>query len=181
MTVAPGPQPLPVNGDASGFAAFVREHSRSLYGTALVLTGDPDAAEELVQDTLVRLYPKWPTVGAADSPLAYVRRALTNSFVSAQRGPRGRVLPMTDPPARAAAPDVADAVANREALVRLLRALPPRQRAALVMRYLYDLPDAEIASALGSRVATVRSLISRGIAAMKAAQSGRKLSAGGWS
>ena len=151
---------------APGFAAFVLEHSRSLYGTALVLTGKPDAAEELVQDTLARLYPKWATVMGADAPLAYVRRALINGFVSSNRGPRATELVLADLPERPAETDVADRVANRQTLMRLLRTLPPSQRAALVMRYLYDLPDAEIAAALDCRVATVRSLVRRGIATM---------------
>jgi RNA polymerase sigma-70 factor (sigma-E family) len=153
--------------DRAGFAAFVRDGSRSLYGTALVLTGDPNAAEELLQDTLVRLYPKWAKVAAAESPVAYVRRALINGFVSARRSPRARELTLAEPPQTGDGRDFADTVATHATLVQLLRALPPRPRAALVMRYLYDLPDAEIAAALDCRIATVRSLVSRGIATMR--------------
>ncbi|HEX6524093.1 MAG TPA: SigE family RNA polymerase sigma factor [Streptosporangiaceae bacterium] len=152
--------------DAAAFAAFVRANSRSLYGTAYLLTGDQDAAEELVQDTLVRLHPKWVRVAAAESPLAYVRRALINGFVSQRRRAASRELPLWDPPDAADVADVADvaeAVSTRRTLVTLLAGLPARQRAALVMRYLYDLPDTEIATALGCRVATVRSIVSRGI------------------
>jgi RNA polymerase sigma-70 factor (sigma-E family) len=150
----------------AGFATFVRDNTRSLFGTALVLSGNPDAAEELVQDTLARLYPKWHTVAAAQSPVAYVRRALINQFISAGRGPRGRQSTLFESPPRTDGTDVAEVVAGRQTLVLLLRTLPPRQRAALVMRYLYDQPDTEVAAALGCRVATVRSLVSRGIATM---------------
>ena len=50
--------------EAAEFTAFVRAHSRSLYGTAYLLTGNPDAAEDLLQDTLAALYPKWTRVAA---------------------------------------------------------------------------------------------------------------------
>src|SRR3954454_11715302 len=68
-----------------GFAGFVREHTPALVRTAYLLTGNAHAAEELVQDTLVRLYPKWDKVEAADLPLAYVRRAVTNGFINHSR------------------------------------------------------------------------------------------------
>src|SRR5438445_3528023 len=118
--------------DRAGFAAFVRDGTRSLYGTALVLTVDPHTAEELLQDPLVRLYPKWAKVAAADSPIAYVRRALINGFVSARRSPRARELTVAEPRERSGGGDFADTVANHATLVQLLRALPPRPRAALV-------------------------------------------------
>jgi RNA polymerase sigma-70 factor (sigma-E family) len=137
-----------------------------LYGTAYLLTGSRDAAEELVQDTLVRLHPKWARVAAAESPLAYVRRALINGFLARRRRAASRELPLWDLPDLADTADVAEAVSTRRTLITLLAGLPARQRAALVMRYLYDLPDPEIAAALGCRVATVRSIVSRGITAL---------------
>jgi RNA polymerase sigma-70 factor (sigma-E family) len=154
--------------DESGYAVFVREHWRSLYGTAYLLTGNKDAAEELLQDTLVRLYPKWHQVASADVPVAYVRRAVTNAFVSSGRRASARDLPMWDLPDRADAVDVSEQVANRRLLWQLLQKLSERPRAAVVLRYFHDLPDDEIANALGCRLATVRSLISRGTAVMKA-------------
>ena len=78
------------------FADFVAAHSRSLYGTAYLLTGNPDNAEDLVQETLSRLYPKWATVSAADSPVAYVRRSLANQFISSTRSRAHRDLAMRD-------------------------------------------------------------------------------------
>jgi RNA polymerase sigma-70 factor (sigma-E family) len=151
---------------AATFPDFVREATRSLYGTALMLTGNADAAEELLQDTLARLYPKWETVAQADSPVAYVRRALINGYINERRRPRERDLIVAEAPDAPGATDFAESIADRHTLVQLLRTLPPRPRAALVMRYIYDLPDAEIAAALECRVATVRSLVSRGIATM---------------
>jgi RNA polymerase sigma-70 factor (sigma-E family) len=149
------------------FADFVAAHSRSLYGTAYLLTGNPDNAEDLVQETLSRLYPKWSVVAAADSPVAYVRRSLANQFISTTRTRAHRDLTMWDVPDRPGRDDVAADVADRSAVWHLLGTLPERQRAAIVLRYFHDQPDNEIANALACREATVRSLISRGVAAMR--------------
>jgi RNA polymerase sigma-70 factor (sigma-E family) len=164
--------------DEQPFAAFVRAHTRSLFTTAYVLTGDTGHAEELLQDTLVRLYPNWHRVTSAGSPVAYVRRSVVNGFISGRRrsdrivaidgladsralGCEGRNEPAYGVDA------VADAVTDRQLLIQLMRELPARQQAALVLRYFEDLGDVEIAEALGCRPATVRSLISRGLTAMR--------------
>ena len=153
------------------FGAFVRAHSRSLYGTAYLLTGGGHAAEELLQDTLAHLYPKWDRATAADSHVAYVRRALTNRFVSGTRRPMSRVIPAWPLPGSVAVGDVAEAITDKRWVWLLLGDLPERQRAALVLRYFHDLDDAEIATALDCRVGTVRSLISRGLASLRLAAS----------
>jgi RNA polymerase sigma-70 factor (sigma-E family) len=158
--------------DDAGFAAFVRANSGSLYNTAYLLTGSADRAEELLQDTLARLYPKWDRVQAAEAPLAYVRRCVVNGFVSSRRSPATHDVSLHDLPELPAAAGLADRVADRGLLWQLLGRLPDRQRAALVMRYFHDRPDAEIAEAIGCRTATVRSLISRGIATMRAQAAG---------
>jgi RNA polymerase sigma-70 factor (sigma-E family) len=154
-------------GEAEAFAVFVRAHGRSLYGTAYVLCGDADAAEEIVQDTLARLYPQWDRVIAADAPLAYVRRALVNGFVSRKRRPASRELGLWEIPDGPSGLDVGDEVTSRALLMQMLGELPARQRAALVMHYLYDMVDADIAATLGCRQATVRSLRNRGIATVR--------------
>ena len=156
-----------VDGDGD-FAVFVRQHARSLFGTAYLLTGDGGRSEELVQDTLARLYPRWDRVVAAEAPLAYVRRALVNRFLSAQRRPAARELALSELHDQAAPGDLADGVTDRGMLSQLLRTLPERQRAALVMRYFHDLTDDEIATFLGCRPGTVRSLLSRGLEALRA-------------
>ena len=107
--------------DAADFAAFVQESGRSLYGTALVLTGSPEAAEELLQDTLALLYPKWQRVAAAQSPVAYVRRALTNRFISGTRDPRRREVQSEVAFERSSGRDAGEVVVERDALVRSLR------------------------------------------------------------
>ena len=153
--------------DEQVFATFVAAHSRSLYGTAYLLTGDRDAAEDLIQETLTRLYPKWAQVQAAESQVAYVRRALANRFISSTRRHSTGDLVMWDLPDGTSTVDVAGQVTDRRMLWQLLRDLPERQRAALVLRFFHDWSDAEIAEALGCRQVTVRSLVSRGLAAMR--------------
>lgn len=149
------------------FARFVRAHTGDLLRTAYLLTGDGVAAEELVQDTLVRLYPKWELVTRAEQPLAYVRRSVANGFVNSTRRASRRETAVEFLPER---PDGRDRPAqfdDRDELWSLLRDLPERQRAALVLRYFHDLADDEIGAALGCRVGTVRSLVSRGLSALR--------------
>ena len=157
--------------DTDEFTSFVRAHTAGLLRTAYLLTGDPVSAEELVQDTLVHLYPKWDKVRAADAPLAYVRRSMTNGFVNQRRRPASRELTVETVPDVGAQDTGPLRLADRDEIWTLLRTLPERQRAALVLRYFHDLPDAEIADTLSCRAGTVRSLISRGLSAMRAGAS----------
>lgn len=149
------------------FAQFVREQSATLLRSAYLLTGNAAAAEDLVQDTLLRLYPRWDRVLAADVPIAYVRRSLVNGFLNQRRRPANRELVVGELPERLTSRDIGVDVTNRDLVWRLLATLPDRQRAALVMRFFDDLTDAEIAESLGCRLGTVRSLISRGLAALR--------------
>lgn len=165
-------------GAEAGFAAFVREYTPTLLRTAYLLTGAAAAAEDLVQDTLVRLYGKWDRVEAAQFPLAYVRRSLTNTFINTKRRPQSREVVLAEVPDRADGHDALAQLADRDLVWELLRTLPERQRAALVLRYFHDLPDAEISEALRCRTGTVRSLISRGLAALRTQRAGNTPSGG---
>jgi RNA polymerase sigma-70 factor (sigma-E family) len=157
---------MPMDGDRS-FVSFVRANTSALLRTAYLLTGSANGAEELVQDTLARLYPKWDKVAAADVPIAYVRRSLANGFVNDKRRPSSRDLIVDVVPERADERNVTAQFDDRDELWGLLSTLPERQRAALVLRYFHDLSDAEIGDALGCRLGTVRSLVSRGLAALR--------------
>jgi RNA polymerase sigma-70 factor (sigma-E family) len=154
--------------DLTSFAEFVHAHSRSLLGTAYLLTGDVPAAEDLVQDTLTKLLPKWAKVIEADAPVAYARKALVNTYLDSRRR---RVVPMfsledVEDVAPGSA-DFTDQITDRDAVIQLLDHLPPRQRAAVLLRYLHDQDDAAIAAVLGCRAVTVRSLISRGLSTVR--------------
>lgn len=153
--------------DEDAFERFVREHTATLFQTSFLLTGNRYDAEELLQDTLARLYPKWGAVLAAESPVAYVRRCLANRYVSIKRGPRSRHQSVWELPDRWDGTDLAERVVVSRTVWQLLGTLPDRQRAALVLRYFRDLSEADIADALGCRPSSVRSLVSRGLAAMR--------------
>ena len=153
------------------FSSFVHAHSASLYRTAYLLTGDPVEAEELVQDVLARIYPRWDRVGAMSEPVGYVRRSVVNAFVSSRRRSSARNVPLEAGHELAVRRDLAEAAVDRQLVWGLLSRLPARTRAALVLRYFHDWPDADIAAALGCRAATVRSLLSRGLRTMRADQS----------
>ncbi|MGH8962557.1 MAG: SigE family RNA polymerase sigma factor [Jatrophihabitantaceae bacterium] len=149
------------------FTSFVRANTSALLRTAYLLTGSASGAEELVQDTLVRLYPNWAKVQAADVPIAYVRRSVANAFVNQRRRASSRELAFEFLPEHDDPYDASAQLADRSELSQLLRELPDRQRAALVLRFFHDLPDGEIAEALQCRIGTVRSLISRGLTTMR--------------
>lgn len=156
------------------FERFVRDNTASLLVTAHLLSGNAASAEDLVQDTLTRLYPKWGRVIGADVPIAYVRRSLINGFLNTRRGQAGRERPTDALPEQPTTVDFAAAVSDRDQVWRLLTTLPDRQRAAVVLRFFHDLSDEAAAKILGCRVGTVRSLISRGLTTLRghAAQAG---------
>lgn len=153
--------------DSEGdFHEFVTARSGDLLRLAQVLTADLYAAEDLVQTTLLKVWRAWPRIRATEEPVAYVRKVMVNT---AARGWRRRwrgEIPTADlpePPGQ----DGPDPVAERDALVRAVRGLPPRQRAAVALRYFADLDDQAIADSLGCSVSTARSQISRGLATLR--------------
>jgi RNA polymerase sigma-70 factor (sigma-E family) len=152
------------------YEEFADSRLSGLLRYAVMLTGDPHTAQDLVQDTMVRVQLNWRRVARSDSPDRYVRRMLTNQYVDLHRGSwLRRVLLRPEPDATRAAPsDHADDNAERDRVWALLRRLPKQQRAALVLRYYEDLPDADIAAVLDCAVGTVRSSISRALATLRA-------------
>ncbi|MEH1129999.1 SigE family RNA polymerase sigma factor [Micromonospora sp. CPCC 206061] len=148
------------------FDEFVRTRSVSLLRVAYLLTGDRHAAEDLLQEVLEQVYVRWRRVRT--TPEAYARRALVNRAANRWRRRARRperALGDLDP----ATPDATDDVALREAVVAALRAVPPRQRAAVVLRYLEDLSVADTAAALDCSEGAVKSHTSRGIAKLREA------------
>jgi len=154
--------------DESGFEEFVRQSMPALGRYAYVLTGSRLHAEDLVQDTLVRVGSAWWRVRRDGNPLAYARTAMVRLHVSGVRWRRRRTrLPAGYAEARAEDPALAG-VEQRADLRPALDALPPLQRAVIVLGYFDDLDDAAIADAIRRRPATVRSLRHRALAALRA-------------
>lgn len=148
------------------FSDFVRSRSTALLRSAVLLTGgDRGHAEDLLQTVLEKMYARWDLI---DGPEAYARRSLVHASVNRWRLHRRRPeLPLPAPDSGPAPGDHAATVDLRDALVRELLTLPPRQRAVLVLRYFDDLPETEVATALGCSVGTVKSQSSRALARLR--------------
>jgi RNA polymerase sigma-70 factor (sigma-E family) len=156
-----------VAGDA--FDEFARAEHAPLVRYAYLLTADADAAQDLAQETLVRVLVKWRHVQAATSPGAYARRVMLSLFLQGQRRRWRGEVPTTEPRDVPADPgDPAGRVDDRDLIVRLLRHLPARQRAAVLLRHYEQRSEAETAAAMGCTVGTVKSLTSRGLATLRA-------------
>lgn len=148
------------------FQEFVLARGPELTRFATLLCRDRLQAEDLVQDTLASAYVSWRRIEAAASPEAYVRKMLVNRHVSWWRRHRGRVEPRAVVP-DSIAPDPTDIAATADAVRRMLLELPPKQRAAVVLRYYADYTDRQIAETLGCSEPTVRSQISRALANLR--------------
>lgn len=153
-----------LTGDMDDVGAFCRAMHPRLVGALALHCGDRDVAEELAQEALARVWERWPSVRSMDAPESWTFRVAFNLAASryrrraAERRARARVGPADD-----STPDVASALAVRAAVA----ALPPRQRAAVVLRYFADLPVEETAAALGCAPGTVKSLTSQAIATLR--------------
>jgi RNA polymerase sigma-70 factor (sigma-E family) len=152
------------------FDEFLREQLSSLVRFAGVLTGDGYLAQDLVQDALVRAHARWGRIGKVDRPDLYVRRMITNGYLSWRRRWAVRTIqPVadTDRLSRATSPDPAVRVADQDQVLALLATLSRRQRAALVLRFYEGRSDEEIAGILGCTAGTVRSHVSRALAGLR--------------
>jgi RNA polymerase sigma-70 factor (sigma-E family) len=148
------------------FDCFVVDSTNGLLRTAYLIVGDLHDAEDLVQETLLKVARRWPKVSRMEHPAAYARRILVNLARRGRpkRSRRRAELSQAHPgdPAAPAAP-----LDGHDELYRALAALPPRQRAVLVLRYFLDLPEAEVAAALQCSRGTVKSTASRGLARLE--------------
>ena len=144
--------------DGAGRPTFVELYHQSyrpMVSLAHLLTGSNGAAEELVQDAFVRMYGRYDTI---DSPGGYLRVSVVNACRSWHRG-RSRERHRQN----AASERTEACDPPHDNMADALAVLKPRQRAAIVLRYYHDLPEAEIARLLSCRPGTVKSLLSRGI------------------
>lgn len=147
------------------FIEFVRTSSAQLLHAAYLLTGDRHAAEDAVQTTFARTYAAWSRV-RRDDAVAYSRRVLVNHLTDRWRR-RFREYATDDLPEPPEHSDLADQVALRRWLVGALAGLTLRERAVIVMRYLFDLPEAAVADDLGITIGTVKSTSSRALAKLR--------------
>jgi RNA polymerase sigma-70 factor (sigma-E family) len=143
--------------------SFLAERGEPLLRTAVLLTGSREAGEDLLQAGLERLLRHWSAI--VGDPEGYLRRTLYNLAADGWRRQRAwrRRLPLLQNETATAVADGTREVDTRDALIRLLMRLPPRQRAVIVARYWEQLSEAETAVVLGCSVGSVKASASRGL------------------
>src|ERR1700685_3514047 len=160
------------------FVEFATASAAGLRHAAYLLTGDRHAAEDAVQAALVRTYAAWPRV-RRDDAFAHVRRTLLN-YVTDRWRRKLKEYPTDELPDPPAGRDFADEVAlrqwvagalatptARERAVVVLRTLTRPRPPVVVLRYLFDLPEAAVARDLGITAGTVKSPSSRALAKLR--------------
>jgi RNA polymerase sigma-70 factor (sigma-E family) len=150
--------------DYSEYVAFRLPALRRL---ALLLCQDRHRADDLVQQAIIKVYVHWAKASGADNTDAYVNAILVREFLHERRSGWTRRVSVTDQlPESQILPADPDGLMDLQAAVT---ALPPRQRAALVLRYYCDLNIDQTAAALGCTAGTVKSQTAKAIATLRSA------------
>jgi RNA polymerase sigma-70 factor (sigma-E family) len=147
------------------FADFVRASSARLTHAAYLLTGDRHQAEDAAQTAFTRTYAAWSRVRHKDA-YGYARTVLVNHVIDGWRRPI-REYATEAMPDRQDRLDVDEAVTQRAWLTAVLRTLTARERAVVVLRHFFDLPEADVARELGVSLGTVKSTNSRALAKLR--------------
>jgi RNA polymerase sigma-70 factor (sigma-E family) len=155
------------------FAEFAAARLPRLLQYAVVLTGDRDLAQDIVQEVMARTQVRWNKIERSDSPDAYVRRMVLNEYLSWRRtwtvrnvrAVGERLVDVSD--RRIESRDYAQDVVETDELWNRLATLPRKQRAVLVLRYYEQVDDEEIAYLLGCAPVTVRSNASKALKALR--------------
>lgn len=148
-------------GDDDVLATLARERGRALFGYAYLLTGQAHAAEDLVQEALVRTFARRRAGFAPDSAEAYVRRAILSTFLDdARRRQRWSGVRHLLGRHDESAPDPAPAVGAVLDVRAALATLAPQERAAAVLRWCEDLTVPEVAARMGLATGTVKRYLS---------------------
>lgn len=142
--------------DAEEFREFVLRRGPALSRTAFLLTGDHAAAEDLLQEVLIKTAARWARVCALGDPEPWVRRVMLNDVRTLKRPRRLTMISAADVPDSGQAPDESDWVDLKLTLLDVLAELAPRQRAVLYLRYYEDLTELEVAQRLGISLGAVK-------------------------
>ena len=156
------------------FAAWSAMQAPSLHRFAYLMCGDWHDAEDLVQEALARAALHWSRIERTEHPDAYVRTILVNQCRSMRRRPWSRSVRAVADVERSV-PDETEAITTRSELMAVLRRLPTRQRATVVLRYYEELSEAETAAVLGCSVGTVKNQTHKALRSLREAMSKEEL------
>lgn len=153
--------------DRAAFAEFVTARSTALHRAAYLMVGDVGLAQDLVQEALTKTYVAWPRLREVGNAEAYTRKVITNTAITwfRRKGWHGERATAELPETIHAGH--AEHVADRTSLMQALQQLPPRQRAAIVLRFYDDLTEAQTAAAMDCAVGTVKSQVSAGLSKLR--------------
>jgi RNA polymerase sigma-70 factor (sigma-E family) len=152
--------------DEEQYTEYVTERLPALRRIAYLLCGDTHRADDIVQNAITRLYVHWRKARAAENIDAYVRTIVVRTFLNEQRtGWLAKVRLVSETPDHPAPPG--PDVETTQVLHAALSRVPPKQRAVLVLRFLYDMSVAEVAGMLGCSPGNVKSQTSHGLAALR--------------
>ena len=153
---------------ATAVESLYREHSANAFRLAYLLTGDRARAEDLVHDSFERVLGRVRAVRDPDKLGGYLNRTIVNLAKNAYRHASVHRRSLESIIGRATpAVSIQSDLAERDELHYLLLKLPYRQRAAVVLRYCEDMPETEVAHAMGTSPKAVRSLVGRGLATLR--------------
>lgn len=158
-------------GDADGFALLVERHQAMLFRHAVALTGDPDAAADLVQDAFIKSYTHLATCADPARYGAWVFRILRNRCLDYRKDLRQRRTPIDDVPHLAAGDDPARDADRADAVSHVAAALarlPAAQREAFVLKHVEDLSYEEMAERLGASISALKMRVLRAREALAA-------------
>jgi RNA polymerase sigma factor (sigma-70 family) len=152
--------------EASHLAALYEEHVGRATALATLLSGDQSLAEDIAHDAFLRAAGRFRHLREPEAFGAYLRTTVVNACrARARRARRERLFLERAWRVRRVEPDTS--ADDRDELVPLIKALPYRQRAALVLRYWDDLPEAQIADILRTSPRAVNALLSRAMATLR--------------
>lgn len=155
-----------VSAEAPYLAALYEEHVGRATALATLLTGDASVAEDIAHDAFLRAAGRFRHLREPDAFGAYLRRTVVNACrARARRARRERLFLERAWWVRKVEPDTS--ADDRDELLPLIKALPYRQRAALVLRYWDDLPEAQIADILRTSPRAVNALLSRAMGTLR--------------
>jgi RNA polymerase sigma-70 factor (sigma-E family) len=154
-------------GDRSEFADFALARGAALHRAAYLMVGDSQLAQDLVQEALTKTYVAWPRLRDPRNAEAYCRKAITTTAISWFRRKGWRNERPTEHLGDEGRAGHETTVVERDAVWRALQDLPPRQRAALVLRFYEDLTEAQTAEAMGCAVGTVKSQVAAGLSKLR--------------